>query len=276
MVMDLEACFRSLGFREPPFRITPDTDYFFPHPQYLTAIGHLRYGMMTGSFAVITGEVGLGKTLLCRYLLRNLPDDVRTAFVFNPQQNFTELLKSIYHDLTGENAGSDSQADVQAMLYQKLIEINATGARVALLVDEAHRLNPEVLEGIRLLSNLETEKRKLMALLLIGQTELEHSLKSQEMRALRERISVWHRLRPYNRAETRDYVRHRLDSARVRGSFGLTAAAQQAVHWYSNGVPRRINLICDRAMLMGFVDQRPEVTLAMVRSAASEVQGWAG
>ncbi len=272
--MDLESCYRSLGFKEPPFRITPDTDYFFPHPQYLTAIGHLRYGMLTGSFAVITGDVGLGKTLLCRYLLRNLPEEVQTAFVFNPQQNFLEMLKSIFHDLTGESAGSDSQADVQAMLYQKLIEINASGKRVALLVDEAHRLSPDVLEGIRLLSNLETEKRKLMALLLIGQTELETSIKSHDMRALRERISVWHRLRAYTRAETISYIRHRLNSARQHGDFGFTGPALAAVYWYSKGVPRRINLICDRAMLMGFVDQHTEVNLTMVRTAASEVQGW--
>jgi general secretion pathway protein A len=273
--MDLDACYRSLGFREPPFRITPDTDYFFPHAQYLTAIGHLRYGMLTGSFAVITGEVGLGKTLLCRYLLRNLPGDVQTAYVFNPQQSFLELIKSIYHDLTGLTTESDSQAEVQDLLYEALIQISLTGKRVALLVDEAHRLNPEVLEGIRLLSNLETEKRKLMALLLIGQTELETSLKSHQMRALRERISVWHRLRSYTRAETMAYVRHRLNSARLRGNFRLTLPALMGVHWYSKGVPRRINLICDRAMLMGFVDQRPEVTLSMVRAAAGEVQGWA-
>jgi len=270
----MDACFHSLGFKESPFRITPDSDYFFPHPQYLTAIGHLRFGMMTGSLAVITGEVGLGKTLLCRYLLRDLPADVQTAYIFNPQQSFLEILKSIYYDLTGENAGSGSQADVQDLLYQKLIELSASGKRIALLVDEAHRLNPEVLEGIRLLSNLETEKRKLMALLLIGQTELENSLKSHDMRALRERISVWHRLRPYTRKETIAYVRHRLNSARVRGGFGMTGAALQAVYWYSKGVPRRINLICERAMLMGFVDQCEEVTFAMVRTAASEVQGW--
>lgn len=271
----MDACYHSLGFKEPPFRITADTDYFFPHPQYLTAIGHLRYGMLTGSFAVITGEVGLGKTLLCRYLLRNLPDDVQTAFIFNSQLNFLEILKSIYYDLTGETAGSDSQADVQVLLYNKLIEINASGKRVAVLIDEAHRLKPEVLEGIRLLSNLETEKRKLMALLLVGQTELESTLKSHDMRALRERISVWHSLRPYTRKETIAYVRHRIISARTRGDFGLTGAALNAVHWYSKGVPRRINLLCDRAMLMGFVEQRPEVTFGMVRTAASEVQGWA-
>jgi general secretion pathway protein A len=270
----MDTCYHALGFREPPFRITPDADFFFPQPQYLTAIGHLRYGMLTGSFSVITGEVGLGKTLLCRYLLRNLPDDVQTAFVFNPQQNFLEIIKSVYHDLSRESTDSSSPADVQKLLYDKLIAINASGKRVALLVDEAHRLSPEVLEGVRLLSNLETDKRKLMALLLVGQSELEHTLKAHEMRALRERISVWHRLKPFSRAVTVSYIRHRLDCARLRGSFGFTAPALQAVHWYSKGVPRRINLICDRAMLMAFVDQRPQVSLGMVRTAAREVQGW--
>jgi general secretion pathway protein A len=270
----MDSCYLTLGFKEPPFQITPDADFFFPQPQYLTAIGHLRYGMLTGSFAVITGEVGLGKTLLCRYLMRNLPADVQTAFVFNPQQNFLEIIKSLYHDLSQKNTRSTSQADVQTLLYKKLIAINASGKRVALLIDEAHRLSPEALEGVRLLSNLETDKRKLMSLLLVGQSELEHTLKSHEMRALRERISVWHKLQPFSRSVTVSYIRHRLDCARLRGSFGLTAPALQAVHWYSKGVPRRINLICDRAMLMAFVEQRQEINLGMVRIAAREVQGW--
>lgn len=270
----MESCYFALGFKEPPFRITPDADYFFPDQQYLTAIGNLRYGMLSGSFAVITGEVGVGKTLLCRYLMRNLPDDVQTAFVFNPQQNFLEIIKGVYHDLSREYARSNSQAEVQTMLYEKLIAIHATGKRVALLVDEAHRLSPEVLEGVRLLSNLETDKRKLIALLLVGQTELEQTLKTQEMRALRERISVWHKLRPFPRVVTVQYIQHRLECARVRGSFRLTHLALQAVHWYSKGVPRRINLICDRVMLMAFVNRCQVADMGMVRAAAREVQGW--
>lgn len=169
----LEACYRFLGFRKAPFEITPDTDFFFPHGQYLEAISHLKYGLISGGFTLLTGEVGLGKTLLCRYLMRNLPEGVRIAHVFNPQQTYPDLLASIYHSLTGEVPQQESVAKLHDQLYRVLFELASQEQRVAVIIDEAHRITPELLEGLRLLSNLETEQRKLISLLMIGQTELE-------------------------------------------------------------------------------------------------------
>ena len=272
---DFDACYHALGLHEPPFRITPDTQFFFPHSQHLSALGHLRFGMMSGGFTVLTGEVGLGKTLLCRYLLRHLPAGVRTAYVYNPQQTFVELMRSIIHDLTNEMPAERSQAALQNRMLGLLASLDANNQRVAVLVDEAHRLSPEVLEGLRLLSNLETEKRKLLSLMLVGQTELEHLLKKRDMRALRERISVWHRLRPFRRHETTSYITYRLDSVRRNGRLRFTPLALLLVHYYSRGVPRRINLICDRALLAAYVKKRLHITAFMVRRAAHEVLGLA-
>jgi general secretion pathway protein A len=271
----LEACYQAMGLSEAPFRITPDTQFFFPHGQYLSALGHLRFGILSGGFTVLTGEVGLGKTLLCRYLLRNMPEGGRTAFIYNPQQTFEELMRSIIHDLTDEIPQETSLAELQNKMLGVLSEIVNSGQRVAVLVDEAHRLKPEVLEGLRLLSNLETEKRKLLSLLLVGQTELEEQLKQRNMRALRERISVWHRLKPFNQSDTADYVEHRLNLVRQGGRVCFSRRGLFAVHHYSKGIPRRINLICDRALLAAYVGQSGEIGFRMVRQAAREVFGLA-
>lgn len=269
----LDACYRELGLREAPFRITPDTQFFFPHSQYLSAIGHLRYGMLSGGFTVLTGEVGLGKTMLCRYLLRNLPGNVRAAFIYNPQQSFVELMRSIIHDLSGVMPEEASQAALQARLLELLEALAQQQTSAAVLVDEAHRLNPEVLEGLRLLSNLESEKQKLMSLLLVGQTELERQLKRHDMRALRQRIAVWHRLRPFGLRETMAYISHRMDCARQIGNLHFTRLARMAVHHHSRGVPRHINLICDRALMNAFVDKLSEIGMHTVDLAARDVSG---
>lgn len=274
-VVSLDACYHALGLTEPPFRITPDTQFFFPHSQYLSALGHLRFGMVSGGFTVLTAEVGMGKTLLCRHVLRNLPGGVRTAYVFNPQLSFIELMRSIIHDLGEEVPDVESEAALQQYMLEMLVKLTAADTRVAVLVDEAHRLSPAVLEGLRLLSNLETEKQKLLSLLLVGQPELEQQLKSREMRALRDRISVWHRLRSFSLGETTSYINHRLDSVRKNGHLKFTRSAMMFVHYYSGGVPRRINLICDRALICAFAEETLIIDAAMVRRAAREVLGYA-
>ena len=272
----LDACYHALGLTEPPFRITPDTQFFFPHSQYLSALGHLRFGMLSGGFTVLTAEVGLGKTLLCRHLLRNLPEGVRTAYVYNPQLSFIELMRSIIHDLGEEVPNVESEAALQQYMLEVLVKLTTADTRVAVLVDEAHRLSPAVLEGLRLLSNLETEKQKLLSLILVGQTELEQQLKSRDMRALRDRISVWHRLRAFTLKETTSYINHRLDSVRKNGHLKFTRSAMMFIHYHSGGVPRRINLICDRALLCAFVGETFIVDAAMARRAAREVMGQGG
>jgi general secretion pathway protein A len=268
----LEACYGSLGFATAPFCITPDTDFLVPQHQYLEAIGHLRFGLATGSFILLTGDVGLGKTLLCRYLMQQLPANVRTAYIFNPQQNYAEFLGSILYDLTGKMpARNVSSALLHDELFEVLAKLAGRGQRVALLIDEAHCLPPELLEGLRLLSNLETGKRKLLSLLLVGQNELEQTLQLPSMRALRQRISVWHRLRPFTRRESAEYIRYRLQLARIEEDFEITAPACLLAHHYARGVPRRLNQICDRALLAAFSSRRTRVNAGLMQRAAREV-----
>ncbi len=271
-VLDTGACYGRLGLSTGPFDITPDTDFLVPQHQYLEAIGHLRFGLASGNFTLLTGNVGLGKTLLCRYLMQHLPDNIRTAYVFNPQQNYAEFLGSILYDLTGKLPVKwASGAQLHDLLFKVLAAFARQNKRVALIVDEAHRLQPHLLEGLRLLSNLETNKRKLLSLLLVGQNELEQTLELSGMRALRQRISVWYRLRPFTRRESVDYIRYRLQVARISGGFEITTPACFIAHRYSLGVPRRLNQICDRALLAAFSSYRTCVSAGMMRRAAREV-----
>jgi general secretion pathway protein A len=268
----LDACYGSLGFSTAPFRITPDTDFLVPQEQYLEAISHLRFGLATGSFTLLTGDVGLGKTLLCRYLMQNLPVNLRTAYIFNPQQKYAEFLGSILYDLTGKVPPRDiSSALLHDVLFKVLARLAGRGERVALLIDEAHCLTPELLEGLRLLSNLETGKRKLLSLLLVGQNELEQTLQVPEMRALRQRISVWHRLRPFTWRESMDYIRYRLQVARVEEGCDFTPLASLLAHRYAGGVPRRLNQVCERALLAAFSSGRTRVNAGLMQRAAREV-----
>jgi len=272
MFSGAEACYGALGLSTAPFCITPDTDFLVPHNQYLEAIGHLRFGLMTGGFTLLTGEVGLGKTLLCRYLMRHTRLNARTAYIFNPQQSYAELLAAILHDLGGSvpDPGASS-AQLHDQLFAVLASYTARGTRVALLIDEAHGLKPELLEGLRLLSNLETEKSKLLSLLLVGQNELEQTLQLPSMRALRQRISAWYRLRPLTRRESADYIRHRLGVAQSSGGLEITGSACLVAHRYARGVPRRLNQICDRALLAAFAFDRKSVDAGLMRRAAREV-----
>ena len=268
----LEACYGSLGFATAPFRITPDTDFLVPLPQYLEAIGKLRFGLATGNFTLLTGDVGLGKTLLCRFLMRQLPANVRTAYVFNPQQNYAEFLNSILYDLTGKMCRKNiSSAVLHDELFKVLANLAGRGQRVALVIDEAHCLPAELLEALRLLSNLETGKRKLISLLLVGQNELEQTLQQPNMRALRQRISVWHRLLPFTRRESSEYIRYRLQVARSSEDFEFTSLACLLAHRHARGVPRRLNQICDRALLAAYSASRKRVNARLLQRAAREV-----
>lgn len=276
-ILDLDRVYQALGFRSAPFRITPDTNFFFPHSQYLAALSHLQYGLMSGGITLLSGEVGLGKTLLCRCFMRQMArQNVRTAYVFNPHVTFPELLGMLYADLTGQPVAQNAdEGMLHDLLYRALIDLARQGIRVALVVDEAHALSPELLEGLRLLSNLETEERKLISLMLFGQNELEETLALPSMRALKQRISIWHRLRPFGWIETAEYIQHRTNNARVAGDFHFTRPALLAVRHYSKGVPRRINQICDRAVLLAFARGEHRVDLGMLREAAYEALGHA-
>lgn len=274
---ELERAYRALGFRVPPFRITPDPSFFFPHGQYLAALSRLRFAAMSGGMSLLTAEVGMGKTLLCRYFLRQLAEagGYRTAYVFNPKQSYAELLAALLKDLTGETFPAAAGAGaLHEALYERLIAFAAEGTRVVLVLDEAHLLGPDMLENLRLLTNLETEDKKLVTLLLFGQNELEETLARRELRPLRQRIALWHRLKPFGWLETGEYIRHRLDRARDGATLGFTRAALLAARRYTGGVPRRINLICDRALLAAFARGKARVDLSLLAAAAREIGGF--
>ena len=271
--LDVGICYQELGFTEPPFRITPDTDFFFPGSRHLEGLHHLQFGIATGAFTMLTGEVGLGKTLLCRYLLRHPPAGVRFAYLVNPDQSYGDFLASIYEDLTGTIPHDRTLSTLQRELPKLLVQLAENGERVAVLVDEAHRLSGKVLEGLRLLSNLDTEKEKLMYLLLVGQPELEQKLAARALRPLAQRISVRYRLKPFKIHETIRYVRHRLQIADPHAGFRLNLMLLTMIHKLSKGVPRRINQICDRALLAAFAQHQHSVTLRHVCKAAMEING---
>jgi len=220
---------------------------------------------------MLTGEVGLGKTLLCRHLLRHPPERTRFAYLINPDQSYGGLLASIYEDLTGEVPKDASLGSLQRELPKLLLRIAEGGEQVAVLVDEAHRLSGKVLEGLRLLSNMDTEKEKLMCLLLVGQPELEQKLLKRALRPLAQRISVRYRLEPFTLRETMKYIRHRLLVATRDERVQLNTGVLMLIHVMSGGVPRRINQLCDRSLLATFAKGKQVVSPWMVRQAAREI-----
>ncbi len=270
---NLAMCYQELGFIEPPFRITPDTDFFFPGSRHLDALSHLRFGVASGSLTMLTGEVGLGKTLLCRHLLRHPPEKTRFAYLLNPDQSYGGLLASIYEDLTGKVPQDASLGSLQRELPKLLLRLAEGGEQVAVIVDEAHRLSGKVLEGLRLLSNLDTEKEKLMCLLLVGQPELEQKLMKRVFRPLAQRISVRYRLEPFSLKETMNYVKHRLRVATKEDRIHLNTGILTLIHWISGGVPRRINQLCDRSLLAAYAKGERVITPWMVQKAAREISG---
>ena len=269
--VDIALCYRQLGLAEPPFSITPDPEYFFPGSRHREALNHLRFGMATGGLTMLTGEVGLGKTLLCRYLIRHAPPGIRLAYLFNPDHTYPDLLRSIYEDLTGEALEASSVGVLERALFRLLLHLAEGGEQAAILIDEAQRLSPTALEGLRLLSNLDMEKEKLLCLLFVGQPELERTLAKKPLRPLAQRITVRYRLEPFEWHETVRYIHHRLGVARRRCRLRLSASALWLTHLISGGVPRRINQLCDRALFAAYAAKRSTVSPRMIWRAAREI-----
>ena len=263
------------GLNEKPFAITPDPRYLFLSERHAEALAHLLYGITeAGGFIQLTGEVGTGKTTVVRSLLAQTPQHAEIALILNPRMTAPEFLLTICEELGigVQDEATNSLKDLVDILSHYLLRAHADGRRVVLVVDEAQNLAPEVLEQVRLLTNLETNTQKLLQIILIGQPELRELLDRNELRQLAQRITGRYHLCPLTVDETAAYVRHRL---RVAGATAdiFTPAALREAHRLSRGVPRLINVLCDRALLGAYTQDRHEVGASFVRRGAMEVFG---
>ncbi len=259
------------GLREKPFVLSPDPRFLYLSQSHREALAHLLYGIDQGEgFIAVTGEVGTGKTTLCRTLLERLGSETEVAFLFNPARSPLELLQAISVEFGLETEGR-THRELGEQLNRFLLDRRREKRRVLVIIDEAQTLTAATLEELRLLSNLETETSKLIQILLLGQPELDDKLESNELRQLRQRIAVRWRLSPLTASETREYVRHRLRIA-AGGERPLFAErALREIHRRSRGVPRVVNVLCDRALLAGYAARAREVTASIVSSVEREV-----
>jgi general secretion pathway protein A len=263
------------GLNEKPFSITPDPRYLYLSERHAEAMAHLLYGINeAGGFVQLTGEVGTGKTTIVRSLLAQTPKNAEIALILNPKMTAPEFLLTICEELGigVPDSATESLKDLVDILSQYLLRAHAGGRRVVLVVDEAQNLAPQVLEQVRLLTNLETNTQKLLQIILIGQPELRELLARNELRQLAQRITGRYHLSPLRTEETTAYVRHRL---RVAGATAdiFNRFALEEIYRLSGGVPRVINVICDRSLLGGYSQDRHRITGPLVRNAASEVLG---
>lgn len=262
------------GLTEAPFSMTPDPRYLYMSERHREALAHLLYGVGEGGgFVQLTGEVGTGKTTLCRCLLEQLPPRVDVALILNPRVTDIELLAAVCDELRiPYPAGTTSRKLLVDALYRHLLDAHEQGRRTVLIVDEGQDLATDVLEQIRLLTNLETPTQKLLQIILIGQPELIRLLDKEELRQLAQRVTARYHLLPFSEDDTRAYIVHRLQIAGQKKKI-FTDAAMRAVHEAARGIPRLINAICDRALLGGYTQDQRRVMAATVRRAASEVLG---
>jgi general secretion pathway protein A len=261
------------GFRELPFHITPDPRFLFFSDKHREAFNHILFGIRERKgFIQITGEVGAGKTTVCRAILKELGDGYRTALIMNPTLTGTQLLREILVEL-GEKPKRRDRAGYLEALNHLLLDAVTRGQDVVLFVDEAQDLDADLLEQMRLLSNFETDQRKLLQIILIGQPELREKLDSRQLQQLRQRITVRYHLSPLTGEETERYIAHRLRVAGSTGRPSFTPWAIRAIHRYSRGVPRLINAVCDKTLLYGYVNDTDRLTRSAVRQAIRELEG---
>ncbi len=256
---------------ETPFNLAPDPRFLYLSPQHQEALNHLIYGIKEKKgFLLLTGGIGTGKTTLCRTLLAHLDDSIAAALIFNPSQMADELLSSILEEFEIPGRDNDQSRRAKFSLLNKfLLQNYSAGKNAVLLIDEAHLLPLGVLEELRLLSNLETEREKLLQIILIGQPELQRLLALPALRQLNERITVRYELKPLSFVQTGKYIDHRLSV--VGGQVRFSLPALSLLQYYSGGIPRRINVICDRALLIAYARGQFYIRRSTIRAAVRDV-----
>jgi len=260
------------GFKEKPFKLVPNPDYLFLSKSHEEALAHLNYALSQGDgFVEITGEVGTGKTTLCRSFLDNLDDDAIAAYIFNPKLGPRQLIKTINDEL-GIKYKADSTKDLIDNLNNFLMHQKTLGKKVILLIDEAQNLSKNVLEQLRLLSNLETRKEKLLQIILVGQPELGDILDSHELRQLGQRITLRYHLSPLTAKESVEYIQYRIDIASQKSGLKFDHAAYRPIFKYSRGIPRVINIACDRVLLTAFGLSKYRITGKIASNSIKELK----
>ena len=264
---------RFFGLRQQPFSIAPDPRYLYMSERHREALAHLLYGVKGGGgFVLLTGEIGAGKTTVCRCFLEQIPKRCNVAYIFNPKQTVTELLRSVCDEFRiPHRAEGATVKDYVDALNEFLLQTHAVGQTNVLIIDEAQNLSPDVLEQLRLLTNLETHERKLLQIVLIGQPELRTMLARPELEQLAQRVIARFHLQALTPKETVHYIRHRLAVAGMNRPLPFEREALKRVYELSRGVPRRINLLCDRALLGAYAGNKASVDVEIVEKAAREV-----
>lgn len=261
------------GLKENPFSLSPDARYLFLSEQHRDALNCLIYGIKEKKgFVLISGDIGTGKTTICRSLINSLDDSMESALIFNTAISDLELLETVLDeygiDVKGESKTKKNYIDV---LNEFLLKNYAAGKSAVLLIDEAQNLSHSVLEQIRMLSNLETETEKLIQIILIGQPELNNTLMLPALRQLNERITVRFDLKPLSSPEVREYIQHRLKVAQGPGSLKFTNGAYNLIYSFTEGIPRRINALCDRSLLIAYTKNVCKINRKMVNLAAHDI-----
>lgn len=260
------------GLTSQPFSIAPNPDFMFLSARHAEALAHLRYGLgEAGGFVLLTGEVGTGKTTVSRCLLQELTDQTEVAFILNPTLNELELLAAICDQLKIRYKKSDASLKMLTdKITNRLMKNHQAGKNTILIIDEAQHLQPAVLEQLRLLTNLETNTKKLLQVILIGQPELQQLLQRQDLRQLAQRITARYHLMPLTEQEVQQYISYRLQVAGCSRPVFTSSAVKKLFH-LSGGIPRLLNLICDRALLGGYSQQKALIDAGLVNQAAAEV-----
>jgi len=261
------------GFKEKPFKLVPNPEYFFLSKSHEEALAHLNYAISQGDgFVQITGEVGTGKTTLCRAFLESLESNTQAAYIFNPKLSPKQLLMTILDEF-GIRSGSETTKELIDKLNSFLMRNKTRGNKVILLVDEAQNLSKNVLEQLRLLSNLETNKDKLLQIILVGQPELGAMLESHDLRQIGQRITLNYHLIPLKFNESREYIQYRINIAAQRKGIKFDRSAYYQIFKYSRGIPRLINIVCDRALLTAFVLNQHKISGSILKASIRELSG---